>query len=128
MVTFVYYFIACSSTIAIAVYLFTISTTNDIIENLHLINEAAKSDEIESNLLIPISKFIDYHSILKELSQYVLLHIIMPQSIINVESTFQINCRYFKSISAKERDSAFVQYCTFGLYNAHNSNSKWPNL
>lgn len=75
IVTFVFYFVACSSTIAIAVYLFTMDATNDIIENLQSINEAAKSEENLSNAMIQIAEFIEYHSILKQLSQHVLRHI-----------------------------------------------------
>lgn len=70
MVTFVFYFVACSSTIAIAVYLFSINATNDIIDNLHSINKDAKSRRKRSNITIQISEFIEYHSILKQLSQY----------------------------------------------------------
>lgn len=69
MVTYVFFFIACSSTIAIAVYLFTITATTDIIDNLHLINEDANSNKKPSNISTQISEFIEYHSILKQLSQ-----------------------------------------------------------
>lgn len=68
MVTFVLYFVACSSTLAIAVYLFTMNATSDIIDNLHSINEEGKFDQKQSNLPKKIFEFIEYHSILKQLS------------------------------------------------------------
>lgn len=128
IVTFVFYFVACSSTIAIAVYLFTMDATNDIIENLQSINEAAKSEENLSNAMIQIAEFIQYHSILKQLSQHVLRHIdTTVHSWCSFRILFpQINECYFESISAKECDIAIVQCCAFGMYNANNSNSKWP--
>lgn len=70
MVTYVFFFIACSSTVAIAAYLFTITATEDIIDNLHAINESgARSNKTQSNISTQISEFIEYDSILKQLSQ-----------------------------------------------------------
>lgn len=67
MLAYIFFFIACSSTLAIGVYLLTATATGDIKENLHSTNDAAKSADGHSNISIQIFEYIEYHSILKQL-------------------------------------------------------------
>lgn len=69
MTTYVFFFIACSSTVAIAAYLFATTATSDIIDNLHTINQDSKLNKTQSDISAQIYEYIEYHSILKQLSQ-----------------------------------------------------------
>lgn len=68
MFVYIFFFIACSSTLAIAVYLFTTTATNDIQEKLHSVNETVERADEQSDISFEITNYIEYHSILKQLS------------------------------------------------------------
>lgn len=80
---------ACAVAFAFGVFLFTLSATTDIKEDVKLLNQDAKTLKNGLSTLKHLSKFIDFHSTTKELSNY-LSRRVFEQFVCQIDKTMMI--------------------------------------